>query len=474
MSVKEQICKLVDNKADVFSKVSDDIWANPEMGFQEYKAAGFITDVLKQEGFQVKMSLAGIDTAFSGTFGSGKPVIGFLCEYDCLPGLSHKVCAVRDEVVTGGDGHGCGHNALGAGSLGAAVALKELMEQNNLPGTIVYFGCPGEEFGTGKAFMAREGVFKDVDVALTWHPSNVTGVMGCSSLANICVLFHFTGTAAHAAACPHLGRSALDACELMNVGVNYLREHIIDEARVHYAYQDVGGPAPNVVQNTAELFYYIRAPKMSQAVEIFDRIKKIAEGAALMTETKVDIRVKNACSDYIPNDVVSNILAESMAEIGNIPFSDAAKAFGEEMYTSLSDVNKAGVLAEVSAYTDAKTAQKIVEEGKLCSHVFGYNRKYIAMAGSTDVGDVSYNCPTAQCMVTTAILGTPGHSWQNTAQNGSVIAHEGLNWAAKAMALAGYKVLTNPDVVVKAKEELMSVTGGKYICPIPAEVKPEP
>ena len=473
MSVKDEIRQYVRAKKDLFIQVNDDIWSHPEMGFVEFESTKILQEALKNEGFEIKTGLAGIETAFSARWGSGKPVIGFLGEFDALPALSQKVQGTKDPVEKGACGHGCGHNSLGAGTVAAVVGLKDYMQAHNLPGTIIFYGCPGEEFGTGKAFMAREGVFDAVDINLAWHPSTTTRVGGTSSLANLCVLFSFTGTAAHAAAVPHLGRSALDACELMNVGVNYLREHIIDAARVHYAYHDVGGPAPNVVQPTATTFYYIRAPRADQAREIFERIKDIAKGAALMTGTTVEIKVKNACNDIVVNDTVSETMAAAMAELGDVPFSDEAYAFAKEMYPSLTDADKSGIARSLAIYLSPEEAKQQTEN-LISDKALGYKNLHTTMPGSSDVGDASYIAPTAMLNVTTAILGTPGHSWQNTAQSASPIAHDGLLYAGEVLALTAVKLIESPETVQKAKDELYSITGGRYECLIPADVQPEP
>ena len=474
MSAKDKISQLVDAKKDLFSQVSDKVWENPELGFLEYKSSAILIEALKEQGFEIETGLGGIETAFKGTFGSGKPVIGFLGEFDALPSLSQKAaCGVKTPLVEGGSGHGCGHNALGAGSLAAAVALKDYLEENKLPGTVIYFGCPGEEAGCGKAFMAREGAFDCIDVALTWHPGQTNGIMGVSSLANICVLFKFKGVTSHAAASPHLGRSALDAAELMNVGVNFLREHVIESARIHYAFHDVGGGAPNVVQDSATLFYYIRAPKIDQVMEIYPRVVKVAEGAAHMTETTLTVSVKNALSDYIPNDVLSNIMGECSMEFGGFKFSDEAKELGDEMYASLTENDIKGGIASLAAFASPAQIPALAAE-KLLGEAFPYRRLPVTMPGSTDVGDVSYVVPTAQMTATTGVLGTPGHSWQQTAQSGCVIAHEGLNYAAKVMAYTAVKLVENPELIEKAKAEHKAVTGGVYNCPIPKEVKPAP
>ena len=277
---------IIDQKKDVIDGVADYLWENPETAFTEFKSAAKLCQVLRAEGFQVEENLAGIATAFSGTFGSGKPVIGILGEFDALSGLG-QVEGLAEPMPNGQDcGHGCGHNLLGAGSLGAAIAIKHYLETTGREGTVIYYGCPGEEGGSGKAFMARDGVFDCLDAALSWHPDDVTRVKLKHSLANYQVLYKFDGKAAHAGAKPHLGRSALDAVELMDMGVNYMREHMIDGARIHYAIVDTGGFSPNVVQAHAEVLYLIRAPHNHQVKELYERVCDIAKGAALMTGTK--------------------------------------------------------------------------------------------------------------------------------------------------------------------------------------------
>ncbi len=470
MKSKEQIIRLVDSQKDFFSKVSDDVWSTPELGFLEFKSVKTLTEALQKQGFEVETGIAGMETAFKGTWGSGKPVISFLAEFDALPLVSQEAGNnVKTPVEEGGNGHGCGHNVLGAGSMAAATALKEYMQANNIPGTVVYFGCPAEESGCGKTFMAREGVFDDVDIALTWHPGGNNAVMGVSTLANIIVNFHFKGRTSHAAATPHLGRSALDAAELMNVGVNFLREHVIPEARMHYAFRDVGGGAPNVVQDTATVLYFIRAPKTEQVMEIYPRVVKCAEGAAHMTETELTVEVKTALSDYIPNDVVSQLMSDVMMDMGELEFSDEARNFAQEMFKSLSETDIKSGMASVPP----AEAEKALQEKVITSPV-PYKRIPVHMPGSTDVGDVSYVVPTAQLTATTAVIGTPGHSWQQTAQSCSPLAHEGLNYAAKVMAITGAELLHNPQLIEQAKAELKAATGGVYNCPIPKDVKPQP
>ena len=319
--MKQFIEQYLQENKSYFEKVSSFIYHHPETRFEEYQSAEFLASECEKQGFTVERNVGNIETAFVATYGSGKPVIGFLGEYDALSGLGQKPNVFTRDPDGKENGHGCGHNLLGTGAFAAACAVKHYLEKHQLEGTVKFFGCPGEEGGSGKTFMVREGVFDGVDIALTWHPATVNAVMSLSSLANYQVYFRFKGTPSHAAHSPHLGRSALDAVELMNVGVNYLREHVIDEARIHYAVTDTGGISPNVVQAEAEVLYLIRAPKITDVESIYQRIVKIAKGAALMTETEVSIRFDKACSNYVPNRHLEKILYEKLVETGGEEFT---------------------------------------------------------------------------------------------------------------------------------------------------------
>ena len=306
MNIQTFISDYIENRRETFIKLSDKIWETPEIYFEEYQSAEYLCQALEEEGFQVERNAAGLQTSFIGSFGSGNPVVAILGEFDALPGLSQKKGLTKNEPISaGGHGHGCGHNLLGTGAFAAAVSIKEYMQQTGLKGTVRYYGCPAEENGSGKAYMTRAGLFDDVDFALSWHPETKPIIMNFSSLANYAVRFIFNGKSAHAAAAPHLGRSALDAVELMNVGVNYLREHMIPEARIHYAITDTGGNSPNVVQAHAEVAYLIRAPKKKQVIDLSNRVNDIAKGAALMTGTKMEAVFEGAASDLIPNNTLS-------------------------------------------------------------------------------------------------------------------------------------------------------------------------
>ena len=299
---KQQALDSINAKREYLGSLSDQIWDNPETLFEEFKSAEILCTALEQAGFQVERNPANIATAFSGKWGSGHPVIGFLGEFDALPNLSQEAnVAVKKPVVKGGAGHGCGHNLLGVGTLGAAMAVRQYLLENQLPGTVIFFGCPGEEGGSGKTFMARAGVFDDVDCALAWHPGAINGTDLNSSTANYQVIYRFHGISAHAGIVPQNGRSALDALELMNTGVQYLREHVPPDVKIHYAITNAGGSAPNVVQAEAEAVYQLRGKDLQTVRQTYERVNKVAQGAATMTETEMEIEFVKGCSNTIPN-----------------------------------------------------------------------------------------------------------------------------------------------------------------------------
>ncbi|WP_368655246.1 M20 family metallopeptidase [Ornithinibacillus sp. 4-3] len=450
--------------------VSDYVWAHPETRFEEYESMEKICEALEQEGFAVEKNVGGIETAFVGTYGNGGPVIGFLGEYDALAGLSQKSGITEKEAIEpNANGHGCGHNLLGTASLAAAFALKDYLEKNNVSGTVKYFGCPGEEGGSGKTYMVREGVFKDVDLALTWHPGFANAVTVESSLANYQVYFKFEGISSHAAGSPHLGRSALDAVELMNKGVNYLREHVIQDARMHYAVTNAGGISPNVVQPVAEVLYLVRAPQLEQVKSIFERVVKIAEGAALMTETKMTMRFDKACSNYIPNRSLEKVVYEKMVEVGPSTYTDEEKAFAKDIWNTLTEEQKDAAIqafdgiAEVGEVSDTYVADFITpyQPGEKVKPV------------STDVGDVSWVVPTAQCTTATWAIGTPGHSWQVVSQGTTSIAKKAMLQTGKILALTAIEVLENKELLEEIKQEHEAKFKNRtYECPIPKDVQP--
>ena len=473
---KREVYGIIDAAGEELAALSDTIWGYAELAFRETRSAGALADALEREGFQVERGIAGIETAFLGRYGSGRPVIGILGEFDALSGLSQKAgTAVREALEPGGAGHGCGHNMFGVGSLAAAIGVKRYLESTGRSGTVVYYGTPGEEGGSGKAFMAREGVFDGLDAAVAWHPSDQNAVMTGSSLANVQVAYHFTGIAAHAAAAPHLGRSALDAVELMNMGVQFLREHIIPEARVHYAITNSGGFSPNVVQPEAEVLYLIRAPKNAQVQEIYERVTRIAKGAAMMTDTELTVDFYKACSNLIPNHTLEAVIEKNLAEAGLPDYTDADRAFAAEIQRSIANFSDplAGLIAKAAA-PEEKTMLSGHLGTAICDFFTPYHPSETAMPGSTDVGDVSWVCPTAQVNTACYAAGTPGHSWQLVAQGKAPLAHKAMLQAGKVLAGTVIDLLEDSALLDAAKREHAEAVGDGYRCPIPAGVKPRP
>lgn len=477
MSISRTIDHFIEEKRNSLIDLSDRIWEFAETRFEEYQSAEALANFLEAEGFTVERGVGGIETAFIASYGSGKPVVALLGEFDALSGLSQKEgIANYEPLQEGGNGHGCGHNLLGTAPLAAALAVKNMMAENNLEGTIRYYGCPGEEGGSGKTFMVREGLFDDVDSALTWHPSSYSGVFSYSSLANYQVYFQFKGTASHAANSPHLGRSALDAVELMNVGVNYLREHIIDEARIHYAITNTGGFSPNVVQSDAEVLYLIRAPQLHEVKEIYERVVNIAKGAALMTETSVFIKFDKACSNYIPNHTLGQVMQEKLDSYGLPSYTDEEMDYAKAMSEKITANDKLSVCNEISKISGEKPSRILAKLGDkpFFDEVASYKPLGHTLMGSTDVGDVSWVVPTAQFWGTCFVAGTPLHSWQLVSQGKTALAHKGMLQAAKVLADSALVLFANPELVEKAKQELKEERGGNYESPIPKEVKPSP
>lgn len=454
--------------------LSDEIWGTPETAFSEYKSAQSLISALKKYGFEVTEKLADINTAFCGRFGSGHPIIGFLGEFDALSGLSQQAgAAEKMPIEAGGAGHGCGHNLLGVGSLGAAVAVKDYIEKTGCSGTVIYYGCPGEEGGSGKAFMARDGVFDELDCALSWHPWDANHAVKGSTLANYQVAYNFKGISAHAAGCPHLGRSALDAVELMNIGVQFLREHIVDSARIHYAITDAGGFSPNVVQPQAQVLYLIRAEDNVQLEELFKRVNKIAEGAALMTETEMKYDFIKACSNLVENTTLTDIMQQSLLEIPLPEYTDEDIAFAKDIIGSYENPSNPYAAMLGRFKTEDQDFLKKRFDRPIFDFVFPMAQSGADLGGSTDVGDVSWICPTAQILTVAKAALTPAHSWQQTAQGKSPIAHKGMLYAAKAIAATAIKLLNNPETVEQAKKEHAErLQNAKYHCAIPKEVRP--
>lgn len=444
MNIKE-IQRFVTEDRETFERISDSIWDFAEIRYQEFRSADLLCRTLKDYGFRLTRPIADMETAFLGEYGSGKPVIAFLGEFDALPQLSQKADGKEPEpVIEGACGHGCGHHLLGTGSLEAACAVKKMIERGELHGTVRYYGCPGEESGAGKGFMVRAGVFEDVDICLTWHPMDENGVMN-STLANMRLIFRFHGISAHAASSPHLGRSALDALELTNVGCNYLREHMIPEARIHYAVTDTGGTAPNVVQGYAEEIYCIRAPRQDQLEELFHRVCNVARGAVLMTDTKLDIQVVSAYGNIVPNRTMKKLALDKMKALGAPDYTDEELAY-------------------------ARTYQAQHAREPVNTEIVEGNA---AFSGSTDVGDVSWNVPTLSLGVTTYAAGTVLHSWRSTAQGKSSVAKKGMHFAASVLAAMAVELYKSRELREQVRQDFQQELGGEvYRSLIPAEARP--
>ncbi|WP_283608860.1 M20 family metallopeptidase [Faecalispora anaeroviscerum] len=479
---KQQMYEYLDQKKPVITKLSDCIWEYAETAFEEFQSADLLKKALQENGFSVQEKVGNIETAFCGTYGSGGPVIGILAEYDALSGLSQKAhCAEQQALTPGGNGHGCGHNLFAGGSVGAALAVKTYLEENRLAGTVKLFGCPAEEGGSGKAFMAREGVFDGLDAALAWHPMGVNGIFDMSSLANYQVMYRFKGKSAHAAASPYLGRSALDAVELMNVGANFLREHIVPQARVHYAIHDAGGFSPNVVQSTASVLYLIRAPKIPQVEEIYQRVNQIAQGAALMTGTEVEIEFVKACADLVPNKSLAAVLYRNFEEQKLPEYTEEELAFAGKIAKTapLSEARAQDLLDLYAAHLLQRESRELLQklqERDICDILlpFSEDGPNVVLPGSSDVGDVSWNVPTSQIVTACYAIGTPEHSWQLVSQDKTSIGHKGMMLAAKVLAGAAVDLLEQPELVEKARREFKErMNGQKYVCAIPKEVLPK-
>jgi aminobenzoyl-glutamate utilization protein B len=469
-----EINQFIEQNREKYIKISDKIWDYAETRFEEYNSADLLAQTLESEGFKVERGVGGIKTAFIATYGSGKPVISLLGEFDALSGLSQKSgISTFDPVVENGNGHGCGHNLLGTAPLAAAVAVKTYMEKHNVKGTIKYYGCPGEEGGSGKTYMVREGLFDDVDCALTWHPGSFSGIFSLSTLANYQVYFKFKGKASHAANSPHLGRSALDAVELMNVGVNYLREHIIPEARVHYSIVNTGGFSPNVVQAEAEVLYLIRAPKMPDVKSIFERVANVAKGAALMTETEMTIKFDKACSNYIPNHELGGVLHDNLEKFGLPFYDDGEMTFAADIHQKITAEDIENTKNEITKTSGEEFNAEV--QSPFYPKIVPYQKSNEVLFGSSDVGDVSWVVPTAQFWGSSFVFGTPLHSWQLVSQGATPIAHKGMLQAGKTLAGAALELLQNPELLNRAKKEFEQKREGiLYECPIPSGVHPSP
>lgn len=462
---KAVVLGIIEQQAQMLCDAALSIWSKPELAFREAFAAELQTSILRHAGFRITAGIAQMPTAFLAEYGEGKPIIGVLGEYDALGSLSQKVSSTRESAVEGGNGHGCGHNLLGTGCVGAALAIQKALQSGAVTGTIRYYGCPAEEIVAGKVFMARAGVFNDLDACLYWHPASMNTVLGCSFLAMNSARFRFHGIAAHAAAAPHLGRSALDAVELMNVGANYLREHIPEQARIHYVITN-GGAAPNVVPEEAEVWYYVRAPKRGTVDEIFCRLLDIAKGASLMTGTTFESALESACYEVLPNDSLGEVIMRNMFTLGGPRYSEPDRAFARALADSFGPGQKERVMEGYFAPPELLAAT--LHEGVVKNRDSGR-----VMSGSVDVGDVSYLVPFAQFTTAAWPVGTAPHTWQATAASGSGIGLQAMLFAAKTLACTIYDLLSDLSSIDAAKREFAEATANfRYESPLADDIVP--
>ncbi|HJG81592.1 MAG TPA: amidohydrolase [Lacrimispora saccharolytica] len=463
------------NYEELLEKLNARIWDYAELKFEEHQSAEALKHVMEEHGFSVESGLAGMETAFRATAGKGRPVIGLLAEYDALSGLSQKAGQTkpvpREETE---NGHGCGHCLLGTAAAGAALMARDYLLETGREGTIVLIGCPAEEGGSGKAYLARAGVFDGLDAALTWHPAGGNAVLTGSLQANCQAYFRFHGVSAHAAGAPHLGRSALDAVELMDVGVNYMREHMEPCDRIHYAITDTGGSSPNVVQNHAEVLYLIRSTDTEKVKKLYERVKNIARGAALMTETKVEVVFDKACSNILSNSVLEQLLYDCMKTVPLPSYTEKELEYAEKIKETITDADIDSDMSLMMAQgAEKRKLASRYRELPMADFVVEHRHQELFLPGSSDVGDCSHAAPTAQFVGACFVPGTPAHSWQMTAQGKEKTAVKGMLYAAKVLCEACRRLFEEPELVKQARKEFEETTEGKpYECPIPAEIFP--
>ena len=439
----------LDARYDKTAEMAKSLWTLAEVGYQEEKSSALLQSALAAEGFDIKAGVAGIPTAFTATFGDGGPVIAILAEFDALPGINQDAKPTRAPIEGKAAGHACGHNLFGAGSVGAAIAVKDWLARTGTPGTVRLYGTPAEEGGSGKVYMVREGLFKDVDVTLHWHADDENSAAARTTLANRSAKFRFKGVSAHAAGAPDKARSALDGVEAFNYMVNLMREHVPQETRIHYVITD-GGLAPNVVPDFAEVFYYLRHPEAARVQELWTRLEAAAKAAAMGTGTEVEWEIIHGNHPLFVNETLARMMDKKLREVGGVQYTDDDKAFAREIYASLDNPEKAlGDEMKVEPYSSS----------------LGY--------GSTDVGDVSIATPTVGLRMATWVPGTSAHSWQAVAASGHPIGFKGAHNAAKVLTLAAIELYENEQLREAARKEFEAKRGDdfKYV-PLLGDRKP--
>lgn len=466
---KQQLIEMMEANELQFEEIAKNIWEHPQLGYNETYASTLQQDTLKEAGFRIEANVGNVETAFIAEVGEGHPIVGILGEFDALPGLSQHVQPTKSPIVDNGPGHGCGHNLLGTAGVEAAIHLKTYMEEHQIKGTLRYYGCSAEELLSGKTFMARAGVFDDLDVVYTWHPGSVAMTTNLSMQALSGVEFHFFGRTAHAAAAPHLGRSALDAVELTNVGANYLREHVPDGSRIHYQITN-GGQAPNVVPDKASVFYFLRGKNRAEVDDLLRRMKLVAEGAAMMTETRVEVVITAGCYDTLPNMTLNESMYENAQLLKPITYTAEEQAFAKTLQQNI----------EPSVVNGSKMQQAqlgIQQDGDLISGFYHIPQMFrMTMPGSSDIGDVSWITPMGQVTTVCAPASVQLHTWQATASFGSSIGMKGMHNAAQIMALSALDAFTTPQIIEDARAEFIKNKGNHtYKAAIPSNVEaPKP
>ena len=469
MSKEKQVAlDWIEENKELLTDVHQQIWEFAEVGLQEMKTSKLVTDILEKNGFRMEKGVASMPSAFVATYGSEKPVIGLMGELDALPGISNKAVPYKEPLVEGGAGHGCGHNSYATTALGAAIAIKEAIDKHKLKGTVKYFGCPAEETLVGKVFMVRDGVFDGVDACLGHHPGSSNSAKLGSGNAMNSVKFEFFGKASHAAGSPHQGISALDGAELMNIGVNYLREHIVQEARVHYVVED-GGHEPNVVPPYARSWYYVRAPTRDLVADYYERVLRMAEGADLMVGTTHKVKFLTGVHNGMPNKPLAERIVANMRKIGAPTYTEEELTWARELGKSISrDQKRKGLMR-----SKLPNAMELLDVNINTNIYDPYGEENKGGGGSSDVADVAWNLPTQQFSTAYFIVGMPGHSWQHTAVGGTSIAHKSTIFASKTMAATTIDLLTKPDLIAAAKADWETrMEGLTYISPLPPDLKP--
>ena len=465
---KQTALEWIEQNEKLLTDVHQKIWELAEVGLQEFRTAKVLMDILEKNGFKMEKGVAGMPSAFVATYGSGKPTIGIMGELDALPGISNKAVPYKEPLVEGGAGHGCGHNSYATTALGGALAAKTAMVEHKIPGTVKCFGCPAEETLVGKVFMVRDGVFDGIDACLGHHPGASNSARLSSGNAMNSVKFEFFGKASHAAGSPHQGISALDGAELMNIGVNYLREHVVQEARMHYVIED-GGHEPNVVPPYARSWYYVRAPTRDLVEEYYERVLKIAEGADLMAGTTHKVKFLTGVHNGMPNRPLAELIVANMREIGAPAYTDEELAWARELGKSVSRDQKRKGLAR----SHLPNAMSLLDVDIDTNIYDPYGEEIKGGGGSSDVADVAWNVPTQQFGTAYFVVGCPGHSWQHTAIGGTSIAHKSTIFASKVMATTVIDLLMNPELLKAAREDWEArMEGLTYKSPLPPDLKP--